>query len=109
MELFHTHFSKIFCTVQERLFQEMYFNSCFHDLILRTITLCLLIYSLSNFICSGGSRVRLVCRMTKLSFLKKIDNFMKYKSMKEVSHGFLKKIQNSAKVGLRSDHREYFK
>ena len=34
---------------------------------------------------------------------------MKYKNMKEVSHNFCKKIQNSAKIGLRYDHREYFK
>ena len=35
--------------------------------------------------------------------------FMKYKNMKEVSHGFHKKIQNSVKIALRYDHREYFK
>ena len=33
---------------------------------------------------------------------------MKHKNMKQVSHGFLKK-QNSSKIGLRYDHREYFK
>ena len=32
---------------------------------------------------------------------------MKYKYMKEVSHGFRKKTQNSAKIGLRYDHREF--
>ena len=34
---------------------------------------------------------------------------MKYKNMKEVTHSFLKKVQNSAKIDLRYDHREYFK
>ena len=29
--------------------------------------------------------------------------------MKEVSHGFLKKIQNSVQIGLRYDHQEYFR
>ena len=29
--------------------------------------------------------------------------------MKEVSHGFLKKIKNSVQIGLRYDHQEYFR
>ena len=34
---------------------------------------------------------------------------MKHEITKEVSHGFLKKYKNSAKIGLRYDHREYLK
>ena len=59
--------------------------------------------------CRGGSRVRLVRRMTKLSFQKKIDTFYERYKYERSQPWFSQKIQNSAKIGLRYDHREYLK
>ena len=41
----------------------------------------------------GGSRVRLVSRMTKSRFLKKLDSFYEYENMKDVSHDIWKKYK----------------
>ena len=51
--------------------------------------------------------VMLVEWRSRDSWRKKI-LYMKYKNMKEISHG-LQKIQNSGKIGLCYDHGKYFK
>ena len=57
----------------------------------------------------GGSRVRLVRRMTKSRFLKKLATFYEIWKYERRYSRFLQKNQNSSKIGLCYDHGKYFK